>query len=70
LRLPSLSHDELKAAEAAFRGRPCDSRWSERAQAVYEGIWAHTNGRDIVEAKRNSLEQTHDPHTALVGANI
>ena len=69
LRVPSLSHDELKAAEAAFRGRPCDSRWSERAQAVYEGIWAQTNGRDIVEAKRISLDQAHDGQVALVGAS-
>ena len=69
MRVPSLSHDELKAAEAAFRGRPCDSRWSERAQAVYEGIWAQTNGRDIVEAKRTSLDQAHDGQVALVGAS-
>ena len=68
--VPSLSHDELKAAEAAFRGRPCDSGWSERAQAIYEGIWAQTNGRDIVEAKRSSVEQAEDLQIALVGANI
>ncbi len=67
--VPSLSNDELKAAEAAFRGRPCDSRWSERAQAVYEGIWAQTNGRNIVEATRSSMEHAHDPQVALVGAN-
>lgn len=70
LPVPSLSHDELKAAEAAFRGRPCDSAWSERAQAIYEGIWAQTNGRDIVEAKRNSAEQAEDLQVGLVGANI
>lgn len=69
MRVPSLSNDELKAAEAAFRGRPCNPRWSERAQAIYEGIWAQTNGRDIVEEKRSSLEQAQDPQVALVGAN-
>jgi hypothetical protein len=67
--VPSLSNDELKAAEAAFRGRPCDSRWSERAQAIYEGIWAQTNGRDIVEVKRSNPEQAQDPQAALVGAD-
>jgi hypothetical protein len=34
----ALSHDERQAAEAAFSGRPLNSRWSARAKAVYEGI--------------------------------
>ena len=67
--MTSLTHDELKAAEAAFRGRPCDLRWSDRAQAVYEGIFALTNGRDIVEAKRNSLEHSPNLQVDLVGAD-
>jgi hypothetical protein len=33
-----LSHDEKKAAEAAFQGRPCDPRWSSSAKLIYEGI--------------------------------
>ncbi len=45
----TLSFDEMKAAEAAFRGLPIDPTWSESAQAIYYGILAHTQGRNIVE---------------------
>lgn len=34
----SLSHDEKRAAEAAFTGRPFDPAWSLSARAVYDGI--------------------------------
>ncbi len=34
----SLSHDEKKAADAAFAGRPFDGAWSASARAVYDGI--------------------------------
>ncbi|WP_455379079.1 hypothetical protein [Petrachloros mirabilis] len=33
-----LTHDEKKAAEAAFAGRPFNLKWSDRARAVYDGI--------------------------------
>ena len=33
-----LTHDERKAAEAAFAGRPCSPAWSESAKRVYEGL--------------------------------
>lgn len=33
-----LTHDEKKAAEAAYRGRPFDASWSQAARAVYDGI--------------------------------
>ncbi len=33
-----LTYDEKKAAEAAFRGVPFDSSWSESALKVYEGL--------------------------------
>lgn len=33
-----LSHDEKKAAEAAFTGRPFNPAWSLSARAVYDGI--------------------------------
>lgn len=35
-----LSHDELKAAEAAFQGRPFNEAWSQAARTVYDGILA------------------------------
>lgn len=33
-----LTHDERKAAEAAFSGRPFNPTWSESAKKVYEGL--------------------------------
>jgi hypothetical protein len=45
----TLSFDEKKAAEAAFRGLPINPTWSENAQTIYFGILAHTQGRNIVE---------------------
>ena len=66
-----LSNDERKAAEAAFQGLPVDPRWSERGQAVYRGIVAQTNGRDIVDAMRNGAEPVYeDEQVALAGTNI
>ena len=34
----SLTYDEKKAAEAAFRGEPFNPAWSTAAASVYEGI--------------------------------
>jgi hypothetical protein len=33
-----LTHDEKKASEAAFRGLPFNSAWSQSAKSVYDGI--------------------------------
>lgn len=44
-----LTFDEKKAAEAAFRGLPVDPTWSSSAHAIYYGILARTQGRNIVE---------------------
>ena len=52
----TLSFDEKKAAEAAFRGLPIELTWSPSAQAIYCGILAHTQGRNIVEEE--DLEAT------------
>ncbi len=43
-----LTHDERKAAEAAFRGLPLNERWSKKAQLIYLEIIHVTQGRDIV----------------------
>ena len=34
------THDELKAVEAAFQGRPFNEAWSQASRTVYEGILA------------------------------
>jgi hypothetical protein len=42
----ALTHDEKKAAEAAFAGHPFNEAWSASARAVYDGIvkaLPHTN---------------------------
>jgi hypothetical protein len=33
-----LTHDEKKAAEAAFQGMPFNPAWSDASRQVYEGI--------------------------------
>ena len=38
-----LTHDELKAAEAAFQDRPFNEAWSQVARTVYDGILAAKN---------------------------
>ena len=53
--VPSLTYDEQKASEAAFHGLPLNPKWSSRAQAIYVGILAVTNGRDIVEGADDPL---------------
>lgn len=35
-----LTHDEMKAAEAAFQGQPFNLDWSESARAIYDGLAA------------------------------
>lgn len=50
-----LTHDEHKAAEAAFRGLPLNPSWSYNAQQIYRGIVAVTKGRDIVTGIEQEL---------------
>jgi hypothetical protein len=45
----TLTFDEKRAAEAAFRGLPIDPTWPVSAQEVYFGILALTQGRNIVD---------------------
>ncbi len=35
-----ITHDEKKAAEAAFAGRPFNPKWSDSARIVYDGLLA------------------------------
>lgn len=35
-----ITHDERKAAEAAFQGHPFNPMWSQKAQRIYDGIRA------------------------------
>ncbi|GJL57500.1 MAG: hypothetical protein NPIRA03_03570 [Nitrospirales bacterium] len=50
----SLTYDERKAAEAAFRGAPFDPKLSESARRVYLGI------SSAMANKRNEAFQDYD----------
>lgn len=58
-----LTHDERKAADAAFVGRPFDPSWSEAARAVYEGILA-VRGLPAPAPTLIPPEHTEQPATA------
>ena len=47
-----LTHDEKKAAEAAFQSLPFHPTWSEAARKVYDGIACA-----IARSNRNGLHQ-------------
>lgn len=40
MRTPTLTHDQRKAAEAAFQKLPFNPAWSDGAREVYDGISA------------------------------
>ncbi|MDQ6733542.1 MAG: hypothetical protein M3Z35_05405 [Nitrospirota bacterium] len=55
-----LTFDEQLAAEAAFRGWPLESKWSAKAKAMYHGILARTQGRDIIEEAGGTRDEAGD----------
>ena len=65
-----LSHDELKAAEAAFQGRPFNEAWSQAARTVYDGILAAKTKLSHEPFMLGLPAPNRDPHGAeeLVGA--
>lgn len=66
----SLSHDERKAAEAAFQGRPFNETWSASARTVYEGILAATRKLQSPQgcAPVTALVPVEDETPAYAGA--
>ena len=66
-----LTHDELKAAEAAFQGRPFNEVWSQAALTVYDGILAAKDKWNHEPVTRGLPAPTRDPQGAeeLVGAH-
>ena len=58
----ALSHDEKKAAEAAYQGRPFHSSWSKSARAVYDGVLnARGVSVDTVEPMETSVDSIETP---------
>ena len=66
-----LSHDEMKAAEAAFQGRPFNEAWSQAARVVFDGIEAAIQKRKWLSDKEcpdhlfHELDETKVPVGAL-----
>lgn len=60
MRRRDLTHDEKKAAEAAFRGRQFDPNWSAAARSIYDGILdtmqATSSGPLLPEEESESFE--------------
>ncbi len=56
-----LTHDERKAAEAAFKGAPFDPKWSEAARKVYLGL------SSAMANKRHDAFQDVQPVPARAG---
>ena len=53
----ALSHDEKKAADAAFTGRPFNDAWSASARAIYDGIVKALPHTDITLPTHSNVEQ-------------
>ena len=64
-----LTHDEKKAAEAAYRGRAFDASWSQSARAVYDGILtARGHAVDVFDSgrvKQESVQEGESPETVF-----
>ena len=62
-----LTHDEKKAAEAAYRGRAFDASWSQSARAVYDGILtARGHAVDVFDSGRvdqEAVQEGESPET-------
>jgi len=65
-----LTHDERKAAEAAYRGRPFDASWSQAARAVYDGILTArgyvVDAFDEGRVNREAVKECQSPETLFV----
>ena len=53
----ALTHDEKKAADAAFAGRPFNEAWSASARAVYDGIVKALPHTDVTIPAPSNIEE-------------
>jgi hypothetical protein len=53
----ALTHDEKKAADAAFAGRPFNKAWSASARAVYDGIVKAMPHTDVAVPTPSNVEE-------------
>ena len=54
----SLSHDEKKAADAAFAGHPFNEAWSASARVVYDGIVKALPHTDVAISTPSNVEES------------
>ncbi len=59
-----LTHDELKAAEAAFQGRHFNEAWSQAARTTYDGILIAKMKLNHERLTRGVLASKYDPRRA------
>ena len=64
----ALTHDEKKAADAAFAGRPFNDAWSASARAVYEGI-VNALPKELVPAVPE-IEAVLDTHPSVQQSQV
>jgi hypothetical protein len=60
----ALTHDEKKAADAAFSGRPFNAAWSASARAVYDGIMKALPHTDIEISTLSNVEELAETPSA------
>jgi hypothetical protein len=60
----ALSHDEKKAADAAFAGRPFNEAWSASARAVYDGIVKAIPHIDVAISTPSNVEESAEAPSA------
>jgi hypothetical protein len=60
----ALTHDERKAADAAFAGHPFNEAWSASARAVYDGIVKAMPHIDVAIPTPSNVEETSEALSA------
>jgi hypothetical protein len=60
----ALSHDEKKAADAAFAGHPFNEAWSASARAVYDGIVKALPHIDVAIPTPSNVEMSQEAPSA------
>ena len=62
---PQLTHDELKAAEAAFQGRHFNEAWSQAARTTYDGILIARMKLNHERLTRGVVQARGESHTPV-----
>jgi hypothetical protein len=63
----ALTHDEKKAADAAFTGCPFNETWSASARAVYDGIVKALPHKDVAISRSAPLQPQEPPAQEQIG---